>query len=125
MRGQALVTLIFFMIFATTVTAAAVVVMYVNSLSGARLQDSSIAYQAAQSGADNALIRLLRNPSYAGETLPVGSGSATITVVGSGTTIDPYVITSSGDVRSFIKKIEVRATYENNRMNVVSQKEVF
>ena len=106
-------------------TAAAVVVMTANSLSGARLQDGAIAHQVAQSGADNALIRILRSPSYTGETLQVGSGSATITVSGSGSSSDPYVVTSSGNVRNFIKKVEVRATYQNNQLSVLSQKELF
>lgn len=124
-RGQALITLIFFMIFGITVTTAAVVVLFMNSLSATRLQDGSISYQVAQSGADNALIRLIRDPSYTGETLPVGDGNAMITVTGTGTTADPFVITSVGNVRDFIKKVEVRATYQNNKMNILSQKELF
>lgn len=125
MKGQALVTLIFFMVFATTVTTAAILVIFVNSLSGSRLQDGTVAYQTAQSGADNALIRLLRDPSYVGETLTIGSGSATISVTGSGTSASPYVITSTGNVNDFIKKVQVTATYEDNELSVVSQKEIY
>lgn len=125
MKGQALVTLIFFTIIATTVTTAAILVIMVNSLSGTRLQEGSIAYQVAQSGIDNALVRILRDPSYTGETLSVGSGSATIVVTGSGTSAEPYVIVSSGKKGGFVKKVEVRASYENDELNVISQKEVF
>jgi uncharacterized membrane protein len=124
-RGQALMTLIFFTIFGVTITTAAVMVIMVNSLSAARLQDGSVAYQIAQSGADNALIRLIRDPSYTGETLTVGDGSAIITVTGTGTLADPYIVISTGDIRSSVKKIEIHATYINNRMTIVSQKELF
>ncbi len=125
MKGQALVTLIFFMVFATTVTSAAVLVIIVNSLSGSRFQEGAIAYQVAQSGADNALIRILRDPSYVGETLTVGSGSATIQATGSGTVVNPYIITSTGQIGNFKKKVQVTATYVNEQLSVLSQKEVY
>src|ERR1700722_5696827 len=71
-RGQALITLLFFAIVGITVTSAAVVMILVNSLSGTKQQQGDIAYDIAQSGAENGLIRLLRDPSYTGETLAVG-----------------------------------------------------
>lgn len=125
MKGQALVTLIFFMVIATTVTTAAILVIAVNSISGTRLQEGVIAYQVAQSGADNALIRVLRDPTYTGETLNIGSGSATIQVAGSGTVASPYVITSKGRNGFYVKSVEVRATNQNDILNVISRKEIF
>jgi hypothetical protein len=125
MRGQALVTLLFFMIIGLTITSGAVVMMLVNSNAGTRLQEGEVAYQVAQSGAENGMIRLLRNPSYAGETITVGSGSATITKSGTGVVNDPYIITSTGTAGNFVRKVEVRATYVNNLLQVQSQKEIF
>ncbi len=125
MKGQALITLIFFMIIATTITTAAILVITVNSLSGTRLQEGTVAYQVAQSGADNALIRILRDPGYTGETLNIGSGSATIQVVGAGTTASPYVITSKGKNGFYTKNVEVRAINEDDILNVISRKETF
>jgi hypothetical protein len=126
-RGQALITLLFFTVIGVTVTSAAVVMILVNSLSGAKFQEGMIAYQIAESGAENGLLRLLRNPSYAGESnLAVGSsGLATTTVSGTGTAGDPYIITSTGQTGNFIRKIEVRATYVNNLLAVTSRKELF
>lgn len=124
-KGQALVTLLFFTVIGLTVTSAAVVMMLVNSNSGTRLQQGEVAYQVAQSGAENGMIRLLRSPTYTGETLPVGSGSATVTASGSGTVNDPYIVTSTGTVGQFIRKVEVRATYLNNLLQVQSQKEIY
>ncbi len=125
MRGQALVTLIFFMVFATAVTTAAVFVIATNSISGAKFQEGTVAYQIAQSGADNALVRLLRDPSYPGETLSVGSGSAIVTITGTGTIADPYIILSKGKKGNFTKQIQVTAQYINSQMSVISQKELF
>lgn len=125
MRGQTLVTLIFFMVIATTVTTAAILVITTNILSGSRFQEGTIAYQIADSGAENALIRILRDPSYAGETLSVGSGSATIQVTGQGTSIDPYIVISRGQKGSYIKRVEVTAVYENDELDVISRKEIF
>ena len=73
-RGQALLTLLFFAIVGTTITSAAIVMILVNSLSGSKQQEGQIAYDIAQSGAENGLLRLIRNPTYTGETLPVGRG---------------------------------------------------
>ncbi len=122
MKGQALITLLFFMIIALTITSASVVMILVNSLSGAKLQQGEIAYHVAQSGADNAVLRLLRNPGYTGETdLAVGSGLVDIEVTGAG----PYTIISTGTVGNFSKKVAVTATYVDNLLTVTSQKEVF
>lgn len=128
MKGQALVTLIFFMVFATTVTTAAIFVIATNSISGAKFQEGAIAYQVAQSGADNALVRLLRNPTtYTGETgLTVGAGTADITVTGSGTVASPYIIVSKGKKGNFTKQLQVTAHFDNNQQLIVdSQKEIF
>jgi len=114
------------MIIGITVTSAAVVLMYVNAVSGSKQQDGEVAYQAALSGAENAKIRLLRNPSYTGESnLSIGSGSATIAVTGSGTSGDPYVITSTGTMGNFVRKVQMQATYVNNFFSVSSEKEIF
>src|SRR4051812_48764532 len=86
-RGQALITLLFFMIIAMTITSAAVVMMAANSLSGTKFQEGEIAYHIAGSGADLAYLKLLRDPSYGGEqNVSIGGGKANITVTPSGNT---------------------------------------
>jgi len=125
-KGQALITLLFFTVIGVTVTSAAVAMILVNSLSGTKQQQGEVAYEIAQSGAENGLIRLLRDPTnYHSETLPVGSGSATITVTGSGTSGSPYVILSKGTNGIFTRAVQVTATYQNNLLTVTSRKEVY
>lgn len=125
MKGQALITLIFFAIIASTVSTAAIIMIAVNSLSGSKFQQGIVSYEIAQSGAENGILRLLRNPNYTGETLPVGTGNAVISVSGSGTSTDPYIILSRGQSGNFVRQIQVKATYLNTNLTVQSQKEIF
>lgn len=121
-RGAALITLLFFTVIAMTVTGAAVVVLIVNSLSGAKYQQGTIAYEIAQAGIENAKLRLLRDPNYTGETLAVGNGNAEISVTRDGT---DYTILSKGTIGNFMRQIQVEATYTNNLFTITSSEEVF
>jgi len=124
-RGQALITLLFFAIVGITVTSAAVVMILVNSMSGTKQQQGEIAYDIAQSGAENGLLRLLRDPTYTGETLSVGSGTVVISVSGSGTSGSPYVILSKGTIGAFMREEQITATYQNNLLTVTGRQEVY
>ena len=120
--GQTLVFLLVFMTIAITVTTAAVVLMIVNSQSANKFEQGLVAYDVAESGAENGLLRLLRDPAYAGETLPIGSGTATITVTGSG----PYTILSTGVSGNFLRQVQVMAGFDSQgRLAVTSWQELF
>lgn len=121
MKGQALITLLFFMAVGVTVTTAAVVVMLTTSLSTSTFQQGNIAYFMAESGIENALLRLLRDPNYSGETLAVLDGTATISVSGT----NPKVIVSQGWVGNFSRKIRAEASYTNEVLTTTSVKEEF
>jgi hypothetical protein len=121
-RGQAMVTLLFFSIIAMTLTTGAVAVMFSNSLNATRFQQGSVAYQVAQSGAENAILRLIRDSDYTGETLPVGSGTATITITHDA---NSYTIISTGTVGNFVRKIQVEGTYSNNLFTETSRREIY
>jgi len=120
--GQALVTLLVFTIVAITITSAAVVIILTNSVGTSKLEQGTNTYYSAESGAENALLRLLRDPNYAGETLPVGNASVIISVANTGST---YTITSGATLGNFIRRVEVTATFVNNILTVTSWKEVF
>ena len=123
--GQALITLLFFTIIAVTIISAAVTMILVNSQSGTKLQLGEEAYQVARGGAENAVLRLLRDPGYSGETLTIGSGTAVITVSGDGSGGNPFVVNSSGTIGNTTRKVQVTATYINNLLSVTSQREVY
>ncbi len=114
--GQALVTLLVFIVIAAVVTTTAVAILLNTTQSSSIAGNSIIAAQIADSGAENALLRLLRDPDYPGEVLPVGDGSASIVVTGT----DPKTIVSTGTVGNFKKTVEVVVTYNDNIMSVSS-----
>src|SRR5688500_8608972 len=105
--GQALVALLAFMAMSIVLTSAATVVTLTNAHTSSKYSLGQEALRVAEAGADNALLRLLRDPNYAGETLTVGTGTATITVSGSGT----KTIVSEGVSSSFRRRVQVTATY--------------
>lgn len=120
-RGQSLVILLVFMAIAVTVTSAAVVMMIVGSTAASKYEQGQTAYATAESGAENALLRLLRDPNYGGETLTIGSATATITVTGT----DPKTITSTGVSGEFSRQIRVVIGYNSGILTVTSWNEVF
>lgn len=118
-RGQALITLLFFIVIAVTITSAAVVIILTSTNSTTKFAEGMRSYYVAESGVENALLRLLRDPSYSGETLPVSDGTATVTVTGA----NPYSIMSVGKVGAFERILEVNAEYLNNELRINSWKE--
>ena len=117
--GQALVTLLVFIATATIITAAATTVTLINSQTTGKFAQGESALTIAQTGADNAILRILRDPNgtYTGEgPITIGSGTATITVSGSSV----KTITSEGKDGNFIRKIQVVGTFVNNTFAVSS-----
>ncbi|HVZ11601.1 MAG TPA: hypothetical protein VG965_01095 [Patescibacteria group bacterium] len=120
-KGQALVTLLLFVVSAIIIISGAVVVIILNSKTNDKFYQGEISYDVAESGAENALIKLLRNPNYTGETLTMGSDTATITVASQSGVI---TITSKGKTGNFLRTIKVTASYNNNILSVTSWKEL-
>ena len=104
-EGQALVLVLVFMLIGITITSGTIVLSVVNARSASKLELGQQALSIAHSGGENAMMRLLRDPTYTGETLSVGNGTATITVSGS-----PKKIVSVGKIGNFSRTVEVIAT---------------
>lgn len=121
-RGQALITLLFFVIIAVTITSAATIVIGVNSLSLTKLQEGSIAYYAAESGIENAILRAIRDPSYTGETLTLDNINVTITV--SGVDPDPRTITVVNANGNFRRTIQAQVDYDSGYYTISGWKEI-
>lgn len=116
-KGQALVTIIIFMLIASIITSAAVAVVITNSVGSSKFQQGIIAKSIAESGIEEALLQLLRNPNYTGtpvgQPLSVGNGNVVVTVNGT-------IITSTGTYKNFIRKIQVNASYNSSNQLVIS-----
>jgi len=119
-RGQALITLLFFVLISLTITSAAIIIIIANSISVSRFQEGTLAYYIAESGLENALLRLLREPNYIGETLTVGSGIAVITVTGA----NPKTVVSVGQNGNFKRTVQAQMTYNSGYYTFSNWKEL-
>lgn len=93
----------------------------VNSKATDKLFQGTTAREVAESGAETAIIKLLRDPSYLGETVAVGDGQAVITVTG----INPKIIESRGIVNNFTRTVQVTADVTNGIVTVTLWKEIY
>jgi type II secretory pathway component PulK len=120
--GEALITLVVFVAVAVIVASSAVMIAANNIQGASKVSITEETLSIAEAGADNAILRLLRDPTYTGETLPVGNGSAVITVTGTTT----KTVTSQSTYLGFRRSIQVVAQYASSSgvISVVSWKEV-
>lgn len=101
--------------------SSAIAIVVLNSQTANRSEQGSLTFSAAESGIENALLRLLRNPNYTGETVPIGN--ATVVIVVSGT--NTKTIIAEGKIGKFSRKVQVIAQYSNNVFEIQSWKELF
>ena len=119
--GQALITVIFGSVIALTVVTGAVTAL-INDVEGNTAQElGAKALSAAESGAESALVSLLRNPSYIGETIQVDTTTtATVTV----STASGVLISSTGISGQVTRKVTVTSHYNDINLVIDSWKEI-
>jgi hypothetical protein len=108
------------MIIAITLVTTAVAVLVSNSLAVTKTESGIVAMDIAETGAENAIIQVLRNTNYLGETLTVGNGTAISTV--SGTTTK--TITTVGSIYGSSRTVQVVASLVNGVLTVTSWQEL-
>ena len=118
--GYTLVALLAFMAMAMTLVSAATIVTIVNSQATGSHALGQKTLRCAESGIDNAMLRLLRDQSYTGETLAVGDGTVTITVSGSGS----LTIDSTCDLNSYQRAVRATATQSGGTLTLDSWEEL-
>ncbi|MBI3341885.1 hypothetical protein HY024_02075, partial [Candidatus Curtissbacteria bacterium] len=81
-KGSIMLIVIIFMLVASIVIAAAITMLLSTSTSTTKVEDGQMAYQSAESGGEEAVLQLLRDPSFQGtETnIPAGQANFDITV---------------------------------------------
>jgi hypothetical protein len=102
------------------ITTAAAFIVTTNSLSSTTVSQGLATKQMAETGAEKALLQLLRNPNYKGETFSLDTGTVTASV--SGTTT--LTISSTAVNGNYVKRVEVKATYSNNVLTPISWKDL-
>ncbi len=119
-KGQTLVVLLSYMVIAIIISTASVALVINNSRGTDKVYQGTNSLDIAESGAETAMIKLLRDPNYSGETLTVGNGQAVITVTGS----NPKTILSKGTLNNFTRTIQVIVDTSNNTLTATSWKEI-
>jgi len=119
-KGQTLVLLLVFVMVAIAITAAATFIIATNSLSATDVSQGLATKQMAEAGAEKALVSLLRDPNYRGETFNLDTGTVVASVSGT-TTLTIDVAATNGN---YTKRVEVKATYSNNVLTPVSWKDL-
>lgn len=114
--GMTLIYVLVFMVITIVVLSASVIVGVISSQSTLKFDLGNQALSVAESGAENALIRMLRDLNYSGETLSVGDGSAAISV-------SSGVVTSVGKVNNFSRTVVVITSYNNSVLSILSWRE--
>lgn len=116
-KGEAVVALLFFMTISMVIITSVVVIVLNTALAGSNVEQGTLAYYSAETGIENALLRLLRDSSYTGETMTVDQGTVVVQVSGN-------TITSTATVANSIRKIQVQTLYNNNVLTISSWKEI-
>lgn len=117
-KGQALVMLLFFIMIGVTITTTAIFIIVGNSIAATDVQEGEVAKQLAETGAENALLQILRG-NYANENITLPEGTINVTITNGGN----IVIDSVGTAGKYVKKVRVTAT-KDGMMNVTSWKEI-
>lgn len=103
-KGQVLVILIVFVAIMTAVVAMAVSLMITNSSGVGKFETGVNLLEKAESGAEFALLKLLRDPvNYAGETFTIDDVSVTVNISGGVT----KTVLSTAVLGDFTKKVEL------------------
>lgn len=123
--GQALVTLLFFVLIGLTIISAAAVMVFGNIQSASVTEQGNYAYFVAESGIQEALIRIIRDPGYSGtpvgQPLSIGEGNVVIQVSSSSGVI---TATATGTFNNNVRKIQLQTVYNNNVASISSWKEI-
>lgn len=120
--GQVAIMLVLIIMILSIVTTAAVALALSTTRDTTTLSLGERALAVAESGAENTILRLIRDPSYAGEGSPlsIGPGNATITLTGT----SPIIITSSGAVGNMVRSVEVQVNITDGQLTVLSWREI-
>lgn len=119
--GMALVTVLIFSAIAMVVIVTSISLTTITSQSSRTLLQGQRALHVAESGAENALMRLIRDPTYTQEELTIDDGTARIVVSGT----SPRIVTVTGEVGNSVRQVEVQVSDQNGIMTVTSWKELF
>lgn len=119
--GQVMITMLYVMVIGMLVTTGAAYALIGNTQATTTYELGSLARTAAESGLENAMLRLIRNPSYTGETLVIDANTRAIITV---STASGIVVTSTGSAGSAERHMEAQIHYNGDILSIDSWKEL-
>lgn len=120
-EGYIAIVLLIFVVVSVVIATAAVGVSISNLMSVSAYEQGIEALGVAESGVENAIIRLIRDPTYTGETLVIGTNSAEITITGT----NPQTIRSVGSAGTKKRTFQVVVDRTSGILSVTSWAEVY
>lgn len=121
-KGQVLVSILIIIAVSVLAGGVAIVASSLSRTTGIITTSDKLLY-AAESGADEAIIKLLRDPNYDGETLNINESVVVISVT-AGASPGELVIVSEASENNLIRKVEVSTEFVNNILTVTSWKQI-
>lgn len=120
-KGEVTITLLILIMMLIIITTSAVAVAVSSMQDNTSLTLGEETRTLSESAAENAILRLLRDPSYTGElNLPIGDGNATIAVVGTTT----KTITSTATLGRYRRSTQVVVEIVAGQLNILSWQEI-
>lgn len=121
--GQALIMLLVFTTIAIITISAAVALTIITRQNAAKVANSEESLHYAEAGADEAILKVIKDPSYTvtGQVLTIGLGSARVDVTGAA---NNKTIVSEGLGPGHRRKIQVIGTYANGVFTINSWQEI-
>lgn len=116
-NGQAMITVLFISIIGLIVTTGAVYALMINTSISSLDERGALAHSAAESGIENAILRLIRDPNYTGETFMIDT-DRTVTVAVTGTS--PQIITATASMGSITQRVQVQVAYNGGILTIQS-----
>ena len=118
--GHTLILMLVFVAIFLVITTS-VIVAGINSMqSVGHLSSGQSATLLSESAIEEAMLRLLRDPSLTNFTLTMGDGTATINIIGA----ESKTIDIVADVFGYVRKKRVIAGYTNGVLQIISQSSI-
>jgi Tfp pilus assembly protein PilX len=112
--GQALLPLLIVIVIVLSLGTAVIELAIGNILVDRYFQEAIFGFYTAEAALENGLLRLLRNPAYAGESLQINDVPCTIETVGT----SPVVMTATCNDTHQVRKVRAEINYVDGVMVV-------
>lgn len=120
--GQILTSVLVFMAFGLSVIALSATLTIINIQNTGKLSRSEQASVYAEAGAEEAILRLIRDPGYSGGTLALSSDATIAIQIATNDT--SRTVTSTATYSGFTKKIQAVVSLANSKATLISWKQI-